>query len=589
LLVNLFLGSTHAQEVCERTGVEFGFFNGVKTEESVAQFVVRDVLPRQYGRTTPDGQPISYTLYYNDNQAGITDFIETFEQRLQEQNGLLAGRFELFFSAMSGGGGWWSRITETVPALSEMLGGLFDTFRATLIRDMTADFGNPNTFEVSQRHREQIDHAVAMDKALLLFAHSQGNLFVNRAYDHALTRVGAESVRVVHVAPASPRWTGPHSLADLDIVINALRMVGHVLPITDPIPGPPERLLWPSDLSSKFDPLGHGLLETYLNRNFAPAARIRHYVEQALRELRPPGGNPADPYPPFVNNPWTGGARPAYQQYATDTSSHRVEEVRESHSNGGTWVYFVRPNASVGHWIGGWNPRTTSYDIQRGVFNNSENSFSSHVSGPGVSGSHTCTSSTTFTAAGADSITMHSRRSCSYSRFLIPNIRSGWGMNNPQELSEMGSVPSGTERRLSTATWGPRASVYSERFENGQRIREVRFLNGERVYESTTIYRLNWLGWRQESRTVAQDINTIREMREPYRYSATLSNNQGAIDAWTAAHIAWMTGEMQRLEEWLRGRAAYNQRQNSCAPPPSPPGEGVCNIEDPQATCLLPS
>ena len=143
LVFLLLLGFTwsplHAQETCERSGIEFGFFNGVKTLDEDAQDVVTFYLPRQYGLTTPDGQPISYTLYYNDNQAGITDFIETFEQRLQEQNGLLAGRFELFFSAMSGGGGWWSRITETVPALSEMLGGLFDTFRATLIRDMTAE------------------------------------------------------------------------------------------------------------------------------------------------------------------------------------------------------------------------------------------------------------------------------------------------------------------------------------------------------------------------------------------------------------------------------------------------------------------
>ncbi|MBA4264673.1 MAG: hypothetical protein C0453_06290 [Comamonadaceae bacterium] len=497
---------------------------------------------------------------------------------------------------MSGGGGWWSRITETVPALSGLLGELFETFRATLIRDMTADFGNPNTFEVSQRHREQIDHAVAMDKALLLFAHSQGNLFVSRAYDHALTRVGAESVRVVHVAPASPRWTGPHSLADLDIVINALRLVGHVLPITDPIPGPPERLLWPSDLSSKFDPLGHGLLETYLNRNFAPAARIRHYVEQALRELRPPGGNPADPYPPFVNNPWTGGARPVYQQYATDNSSHRVEEVRESHSNGGTWVYFVRPNASVGHWIGGWTPSQSPslhgfLSGQNNVENHSvENRFSSQVSGPGVSGSHTCTSSTTISTVGEDTVIIQSQGNCTYNRFLIPNYRMGLGKGVPRELrNEIGSVAAGTERRLNTATWGHAGGLYLERFEDGQQIREVRFLNGERASGSTAVYRRNWMGgWYQESRTVTQDIDTVREERERYRYSATLANNQGAIDAWTAAHRAWMTNEMQRLEEWLKGEQAYNQRLASCTPSQPPPDEEEC-MEGPGGTCLLPS
>jgi hypothetical protein len=106
--LHLHAGHALAQETCERIGIEFGFFNGVQTTLPQAQEVARDVLPSQYGRITPDGQPISYTLYYNDTQAGIADFIETFEQRLQEQDGLLAGRFELFFSAMNGGGSWWS-------------------------------------------------------------------------------------------------------------------------------------------------------------------------------------------------------------------------------------------------------------------------------------------------------------------------------------------------------------------------------------------------------------------------------------------------------------------------------------------------
>jgi hypothetical protein len=117
LLATFFFEAVHAQETCDPSGVEFGFFNGVKTEESVAQFVVKDVLPRIYGHTTPDGQPITYTLYYNDTDPWLTDFVETFDQRLQEHGGLLSERFELFFSAMNGGGSWWTHITETVPTV----------------------------------------------------------------------------------------------------------------------------------------------------------------------------------------------------------------------------------------------------------------------------------------------------------------------------------------------------------------------------------------------------------------------------------------------------------------------------------------
>lgn len=97
-LFGLLTAPAWAQETCETTGVEFAFFNGVQTPSDDAQRVVQLHLPSLYGTITPDGQPITYTLYYNDTDAGLADFVETFEQRLQEHEGLLAGRYELFFS-----------------------------------------------------------------------------------------------------------------------------------------------------------------------------------------------------------------------------------------------------------------------------------------------------------------------------------------------------------------------------------------------------------------------------------------------------------------------------------------------------------
>ena len=82
-----------AEENC-KTGVVFGFFNGVQTTDVQADFAVA-WLRKLYPSTTPAGEPITYELFYNDTQ-GFADFVETFDQRLQEQNGLLAGRFETF-------------------------------------------------------------------------------------------------------------------------------------------------------------------------------------------------------------------------------------------------------------------------------------------------------------------------------------------------------------------------------------------------------------------------------------------------------------------------------------------------------------
>lgn len=116
-------------------------------------------------------------------------------------------------------------------------------------------------------------------------AHSQGNLFVNPAYAYATAQVDAQSVKVVHIAPASPTLSGPHTLADLDLVINGLRVVGSVASITDNIPG---FLLRAPGASGQKDPLGHGLLEIYINQSLAISQRVKNDIEAALDTLIAP-------------------------------------------------------------------------------------------------------------------------------------------------------------------------------------------------------------------------------------------------------------------------------------------------------------
>jgi hypothetical protein len=92
----------HAEGACEAEGVVFGFFNGVQNTKEQANNALY-FLRLTYSSETPDGESITYELFYNDTE-GFADFVETFEQRLQEHGGLLAGRFELFFSATKGEG-----------------------------------------------------------------------------------------------------------------------------------------------------------------------------------------------------------------------------------------------------------------------------------------------------------------------------------------------------------------------------------------------------------------------------------------------------------------------------------------------------
>ena len=170
-------------------------------------------------------------MLYN-HTAGFEDFVETFEQRLKEQGGLLEGRFELFFEALRGGGPWWSSITSAVSSAASILMGILDWVRSAAVALLTTLAANPPTMANYAEHRTRIDSMLLEGRKLLFVAHSQGNLFANAAYAHAVGKVGAEAVKVVHVAPASPIVNGPHTLADMDLVINALRLVGTVPAIT---------------------------------------------------------------------------------------------------------------------------------------------------------------------------------------------------------------------------------------------------------------------------------------------------------------------------------------------------------------------
>lgn len=252
--------------LCRDTGVVFAFYNGVRTTYAKALFDNLPEFRRIHGTTSAKGDKIQYELQYNYS-SGFEDFVETFEQRLLEQGGLLEGRFELFFQALNGDGPWWSKIIDSVASAADILNGFADSVRAAVIASLTAPFGNPPTTVNYAEQRSRIDTWIIEGKKLLFVAHSQGNLFVNAAYNYALTKITADAVKVVHIAPASPLLNGSHTLADLDLVINGLRTVGSVASITDSIPG---YLLRPAGVNGQKDILGHGLLEIYILTKVLP-------------------------------------------------------------------------------------------------------------------------------------------------------------------------------------------------------------------------------------------------------------------------------------------------------------------------------
>lgn len=272
-----------ADSLCRPSGSAILFFNGVQTTPETAEVALRE-LQASYGNTTPTGDSIRYDLFYNHSN-GLEDFVETFEQRLSEQGGVLQGRFELFFSSLKGDGPWWSAITGAVGSTAGILTGIVDLANAAAARGLTALIANPPTQLVYQEHRSRLDNLMLEGKKLVLLAHSQGNLFVNPAYDYAASKVTTASVKVVHVAPASPRLSGDHTLADKDLVINGLRLVGTVANNTDTIPSYLER---PAGRNGLRDVMGHGFIEIYLNAALTTFGHIKSQLDAALTQVVAP-------------------------------------------------------------------------------------------------------------------------------------------------------------------------------------------------------------------------------------------------------------------------------------------------------------
>src|SRR5262249_47401373 len=116
---------------------------------------------------------------------------------------------------------------------------------------------------------------------LLLVAHSQGNLFVNHAYDYVAPMIGASSVNVVHIAPASATLRGDYILADIDLIIEALRLTS-----TDPVAY--ANIALPPSLT---DITGHTLEGTYLDPARAARTQVEAMLSFAMSRLVTPVGS----------------------------------------------------------------------------------------------------------------------------------------------------------------------------------------------------------------------------------------------------------------------------------------------------------
>ena len=267
--------AARAQQVsttlCTKVPFVVGFFNGVGTSKAVAKAQAEMLAnANRLGPKGPDGSDIEYQLFYNDTNGKLLDALETFSQKLREQPAVINQRFELFWEAIEGSGSVSNAIISAYPAFGDFLRSLFETILSIQANAMLRTYLLNPPFENYADHRTKVDNALSQGSKLILFAHSQGNLFANRAYAYAVAKVGTGPVKLVHVAPASSVLNGPYTLADYDLVINYLLRVGGTVPSAN--------VHIPLGLGD-----GHGILEVYLNPLYSePHSKIRSDFQAAL-------------------------------------------------------------------------------------------------------------------------------------------------------------------------------------------------------------------------------------------------------------------------------------------------------------------
>jgi len=276
----------HAAEssLCETRGYTVGFFNGVWNTTRKAydgRVFLENLLGSVY-----NGEPVEYENFYNttgeENGATMAqDIAEVFIQRADEidSSGELARRFEYLWDAANDPRRpLWARLVDVLRVPIALAERIYTAISTKLVAGFARMLSNPPTEMDYAEHRLIVDRLTTEGQKILMVAHSQGNLFMNPAYDYAKTKLTTNSVATVHVAPASPKLSGPHLLANIDLMINGLRSFGwnSVPAINLALP-----------LSGN-DKSGHTLDGTYLDISRAGRMRVQQMADQGLASLVTP-------------------------------------------------------------------------------------------------------------------------------------------------------------------------------------------------------------------------------------------------------------------------------------------------------------
>lgn len=288
-LANYFCtaGPARIRRFCGPAPTLIGFFNGVwNTGDDAEQSLAR--LRQEYGSTFR-GTPLVYELFHNrtgceESRGCPADVAEVFAQRQAELQGVTQQRWEIFWEMINNRDQQADSLTSAIRsglATASAFIRFIDAMRAEISNaflGLAGELGRTaSTIPDLREHAQKLAGVLRNDvvAGAVLVAHSQGNLFVNAAHDIVKAAVPQSQIKVAHVAPASPTLRGDYVLADIDTVINLLR-----IPRATAVP--PVNIILPL---SAADASGHTLEGTYLDTTRPAYARVRAMIDDALASL----------------------------------------------------------------------------------------------------------------------------------------------------------------------------------------------------------------------------------------------------------------------------------------------------------------
>jgi len=335
LLASVLLGNNQAlaqttpadASLCTARGYAVVFFNGVWNSQAGAEAsknIIRTALGDTYG---PNSEPVTYQLSYNQSGSPTgainwQDLAETFEQRANtiDPTGNLAKHWEILWELLRGEESTIGRIILAYAGAGALIDGLKSDIRAKLAGAIGSLTSSPPTAADYASSDSRMNDLALQKQKILLVAHSQGNLFLNHAYDHVVGTVGRQSIAAVHVAPASASTRGEYKLSSSDLVINqALPAAGGFVlspNITMPI--------YADDWS------GHKFAETYMNAGKEARAPIVAAMKAALTALVTPTSTSGNVGAFTVTLDWDGPGDVDLHVFEPD-SAHVYYRSRQGH------------------------------------------------------------------------------------------------------------------------------------------------------------------------------------------------------------------------------------------------------------------